>query len=268
MDGRRMFVKKIFCMTCGYYDFPSKFILPGDGKSRIISIAIGMFLLEHPDGLVLVDTGCAPQCAVDPSGYWNLDSSEWGNLDMKPEDAVDRQLQRIGIAASDVGHVVLTHMHLDHAGGMSLFPNATFYIQRDELVAAMWPEPCFSKGYYEIKDFIGTRDFKIAKLSGNHDIFGDGAVRLLRTGGHSRGHQMVLAQMEKSGLTLLPGDACYMQRSLDKMLPPGDPIPEPEAARAALERVRDFSEQGARLLFSHPFRDEWAVYPKPPDCFV
>jgi len=127
--------------------FPKQIYIAGDGTSGMISIAIGMFLIEHPEGLVLVDTGCAPQCAVDPAGYWNLEPSEWGKLDMKPEDAVDRQLLRIGIAAADVGHVVLTHMHLDHAGGMSLFPDATFYIQHEELLAAMWPEPRFSTGY-------------------------------------------------------------------------------------------------------------------------
>jgi len=78
---------------------------------------------------------------------------------------------------------------------------------------------------------------------------------------------MVLAQMEKSGPTLLPGDACYMRHSLDKMLLPGDPIPEPEAARAALEQIRDFSERGVKLIFSHPFCDDWTSYPQPPDCF-
>ncbi|MFA6451275.1 MAG: N-acyl homoserine lactonase family protein [bacterium] len=260
-----MGVKKIYCMTCGFYDFQREFILPGDGSEKRISIAMGMFLLEHEKGYALVDTGCAPQCAVDPAGYLGLESADWGILDMKPEDAVDRQLQRIGIEAPDVGHVVLTHMHFDHAGGMSLFPNAVLYVQKEELLAAMWPEPKYSDGYYEIKDFEGTRNFNVKKLDGDHDIFGDGAVRLLRTGGHSRGHQMVLARMEKSGLVLLPGDACYMQRSLDKMLPPGDPIPEPEAARAALERVRDFAGAGARLLFSHPFREDWKRYPQPPD---
>ncbi len=262
-----MSVKKIYCMTCGHYEFPSEYLLPGDTARGPLSIAIGMFLLEHPEGHVLVDTGLAPQCAVDPAGWLGLETAEWGKLIMTPDDAADRQIARIGIDPADVGHVILTHMHFDHAGGMSLFPNAAFYIQKDELLAAMWPEPRFSTGYYEPKDFVGTRSFNIVKLDGDHDLLGDGSVVMRRTGGHSRGHQMVSARMSDGRAVLFPGDACFMRRSLDRMLPPGDPIPEPEDARDALLRVRDAADNGANIFFSHPLRRDWLEYPHPPDSF-
>lgn len=257
------YVEKIYCFTCGHLHFPANYIIPGEDDRRI-DVAIGMFLIEHPLGLILLDTGCSPKCAIDVEGYWGEETAQWCGLVMDGRDAIDRQLAGIGVDTGDIKHVIISHMHLDHAGGMSLFPEARFYVQSKELICAMWPEKGFDEGYYVYEDFCMTRRFDIRILDGDYDLFGDGSVRIIETGGHSRGHQMVLLKMRSGREILLPCDACFNQTSLDQMLSPGHPIPEPERADKALKKVNDIVKCGAGIIYSHPLLSDWCKYPAPP----
>jgi len=248
----------IYPIKCGTILMESAYATPGHNEGMAARCAVGLFLIEHKDALVLVDTGNHPRVAEDAAAYWGKDVAEYLKPQMEPDDAADKQLARLGYKTSDVDIVVLTHMHLDHAGGMCLFPDAQFYIQAEELAAAMWPDPRFSAGHYEIKDFAQTRDFKIVRLNGDHDLMGDGTIKIIKTGGHSVGHQMVLTKLPEFGPTLLPGDACFMPEQLDFITPPGMPIPEPEKGLAMVRQIRDLVEQeDMYIAYSHPTIKDW-----------
>jgi len=248
---------KLIPLTCGSILLEDSFLTPGHGTGLSERAAVAMFLVEHPRGLVLIDTGNHPDVARNAAAYWGRDTAEWIKPEMRPEDSVDRQIARLGYSASAITDVVLTHLHLDHAGGMCLFPHAKFHIQRDELVAAMWPDPRFDEGWYEFKDFAASRRFDINALDGDSDVFGDGAIQLIKTGGHAAGHQMVLLELPQTGRVLLPGDAAFTPRQLDLMCPPGDPLPQPEAALDAVRRVAAMREDGVRIVYSHPSMEDW-----------
>jgi glyoxylase-like metal-dependent hydrolase (beta-lactamase superfamily II) len=231
---------------------------PGHNEGMAARVAVGMFVIEHPKGLVLVDTGNHPRVAEDATAYWGKDVAAAIQPEMAPDEAVDKHLIRLGYKLEEIKHVILTHMHLDHAGGMSLFPHATFYIQKDELAAAMWPDPRFAIGHYEIKDFAKTRNYDIKKLDGDLDLFGDGRISIIKTGGHSVGHQMVLLKLREFGPTLLPGDACMMPEQLELLTPPGMPIPEPEKGLAVMKQIREKVEkEDLYIAYSHPTNKDW-----------
>lgn len=243
-------------MKCGTIQIESDYATPGYNPGKIMRLVVNMFLIKHPKGLVLVDTGNHPDVAINAAAYWGKSIAKWLNPEMKPEDAADKQIERLGFSVSDVKYVILTHMHIDHAGGMCLFPEATFLIQKDELLAAMWPgyNSYFDRGHYEIKDFIESRRFKVIKLDGDYDIFGDDKIKLLKTGGHSAGHQMVLLKLGKNKYCLLPGDAAFMPEQLEYLCLPGNPIPEPEIALEFVRRIKQMQSKnkGIQILFSHP----------------
>lgn len=56
------------------------------------------------------------------------------------DQRVDRQMARLGYKPEDVKYVILSHMYVDHVGGMTLFPHATFIVRKEELRMAWWPE--------------------------------------------------------------------------------------------------------------------------------
>jgi len=248
----------VYPMKCGTLLLEADYATPGHNEGMAAQVAVGMFLIEHTKGLILVDTGNHPRVAEDAAAYWGKDITEYLQPQMDAEHAVDRQLERLGYKPSDINYVILTHLHLDHAGGMTLFPDATFFIQKDELLAAMWPDPSFDAGHYEIKDFAATRKFKIVKLDGDHDLFGDGSVKLIKTGGHSLGHQMVMLQLSEFGPTLLAGDACFMPEQIELVTTPGYPIPEPEKALQVVKDIRRLVENDEiYVVYSHPTNKDW-----------
>ena len=90
------------------------------------------------------------------------DKTYWGPMaamldkGVDPNLTIDAQLGKIGMKASDINYVVLGHMHLDHAGNASKFPNATIVVQRDEIINAFWPPQSFA-GPYISGDFEALR---------------------------------------------------------------------------------------------------------------
>src|SRR6201986_4527378 len=114
----------------------------GDEK---ILIPVGFFLIKHPKGNILFDTGDNDKVITDKT-YWGpmaamLDKGV--NADL----AIDTQLGKIGIKPSDINYVILGHMHLDHAGNVGRFPNATIVVQRDEIINAFWPPKDYAGPY-------------------------------------------------------------------------------------------------------------------------
>jgi len=88
-------------------------------------------LVESDDGLVLVDTGFGRQDYTEPSRLMRF-FFYWTGVPRKIEETAAFQVQELGYQLSDVRHIVLTHLHLDHAGGLRDFPRAKVHIYREE----------------------------------------------------------------------------------------------------------------------------------------
>src|ERR1700674_4244112 len=191
------------------------------GDEKIV-IPVAFFLIKHPKGNIMFDTGDNDKIITDQT-YWGpmaamLDKSVRADL------AIDVQLGKIGMKASDINYVILGHMHLDHAGNVGRFPNATIVVQRDEIINAFWPPKDFA-GPYISGDFEKLRaDTGSAsagrqptiELNGDLDLFGDGSVYIHRAAGHTPGSQMAVARLPKTGTVVLTSDSCYLQYNLQK----------------------------------------------------
>jgi len=94
----------------------------GSADGGEIRIPAPAFLIEHRDGLVLFDAGLAPEAAVDPRGEYG-ERAERLQLRFTADQQVDRQVLAAGYRLSDVTHVVLSHLHFDHAGCAHAFPS-------------------------------------------------------------------------------------------------------------------------------------------------
>lgn len=101
-------------------------------------LACHCLLIETPaSGLVLVDTGLGTPDFADPARRLGLEFAYvYARPKRDPSLAAVAQVEALGFARSDVRHVVLTHMDLDHVGGLSDFPHATVHLHTAELAAA------------------------------------------------------------------------------------------------------------------------------------
>jgi N-acyl homoserine lactone hydrolase len=228
------------------------------GDEKII-VPVGFFLIKHPKGNILFDTGDNDRLVSDKT-YWGPMAAML-DKGVDPNLTIDAQLGKIGMKASDINYVILGHMHLDHAGNASRFPNATIVVQHDEIINAFWPPKSFA-GVYISGDFEGLRSQTGApsagkqpmiELNGDLDLFGDGSVYIHRSAGHTPGSQMAVIRLPKSGTIILTSDACYLQENLAKDIQPSIGLaynpPEIMNGYAYIKRVRD-TENG-QVFMAH-----------------
>jgi len=218
-DGMRLYV-----FSSGWLNLDKSGLQTG--ASGKISVPVAFFLIKHPKGNVLFDTGNNDKIITDPT-YWGP-FIEALNPGRSPDIAIDAQLEKIGVKPSDINYVILGHMHLDHAGNVGKFPNATIVYQRDEIVNAFWPKRGFG-GAYITGDFAGLRNSvgqsspsrqKVIELNGDLDLFGDGSIYIHRAVSHTPGSEMAVIRLPKTGPVVLTSDTCFLAENLQ-----GDILP-------------------------------------------
>jgi len=212
---------KVYWTTSGMFGpFPITGLIPSlpKEKQRDITIPISMWIIDHPKGLVVFDTG--NNVAVSDGNcksYWQPGMCDFLKPSQKRDDVIDMQLKKLGYSTDKVKIVVTSHTHLDHGSNMKLFPNAIHVLQKKELFQGWWPEKFQGRtgGAFVMADLEGTRDFNFLELDGDYDLFGDGSILILSTPGHTIGHQSMKVKTASSGTIIISQDAVWMQENLD-----------------------------------------------------
>jgi glyoxylase-like metal-dependent hydrolase (beta-lactamase superfamily II) len=232
-----------------------------------IQIPVGFFVVRHPRGNVLFDTGNNDNLIKDPN-YW-AEGLRSLKPAMTPDVAIDVQLKKIGLSPDDIRYVVVSHLHLDHGGNVSRFPKSTLVVQRDEVNNAFWPK-AGTGGPYVLGDFIGLRDGKqrMIQLDGDMDLFGDGTVVVKRWVAHTPGSQMMTVRLKNSGLIILTGDNVYFRENVEKNLPPNIVLAYyPTGFYTAYEWIRQqMASQKADFFTAHD-PDAFRAMKKAPDYY-
>ena len=135
---------KLYVFTSGALTL-DKSIFQNGGKGKI-TIPVGFFLTRHPKGDVLFDCGNNDKIISDPD-YWGPFVKALDPV-RTPDIAIDAQLAKINVKTSDIKYVVLGHFHVDHAGNIGKFLNATFVYQRDEIRNVFWPSGAMRRTSY------------------------------------------------------------------------------------------------------------------------
>jgi N-acyl homoserine lactone hydrolase len=193
--------------------------------SETIDVPYQAFLVEHASaGRILIDTGFHPSVAVDPKENLGRFGARVFAPEMEASDAIPAQLRSRGIDPGEVKTILMTHLHGDHASGISEFPGATFLISQQEWDEASTVSQPWRHGYvrrqfdhafdFRTIDFGGSAVESFATFGRGVDVFGDGSVRLVFTPGHTLGHMSVILRL-KEREALVAGDAIYSLRTLE-----------------------------------------------------
>lgn len=221
-------------------------------------------LIETDQGLVLVDTGFGthevsdPKATIDPLSRTLLKPL----LDIN-ETAIS-QVERRGYQADDVRHILLTHLDMDHAGGLRDFPKATVHVLDTELAAATNPKGMKEKARYPKAQREGVT-FRTHKAEGE-TWFGFEAVKdieglpddilMVPLLGHTRGHSGIAVKSDE-GWLLHAGDAYFYRGEVET--PPSNimalklTVKQTETLReqrvANVERLRELKGKGEVEVF-------------------
>ena len=225
-------------------------------------LPIYAWLIEHPEGLIVVDTGETAR-AGEPGyfprwhPYFKLAVREW----VQPEDEIGPRLRALGFSPDDVRWVILTHLHTDHAGGLAHFPRSEILVCRRELEAASgftgkvggflphrWP-PWFSPRPFDLEDQ------PFGPFPQTLPVTAAGDVRIVATPGHTKGHVSVALE-EGERVVFFAGDTSYTQALMLEGAIDGV-APDERAARQTLDRIRELAR--ARPVVYLPSHDPEAA---------
>lgn len=214
-------------------------------------------VIVHPrHGIVVWDTGINDAVA-DPSrreAYWGANVAKaFGPTAFQRKHAIDAQLETLGIKPKEVRYVVYSHLHLDHAGGMSYFPDAVHVVQREEIRYALWPDSWTSPVYCQ-NDLKDIRKLEILEIDGDFDLFDDGTLRLLKTPGHTPGHQALVVTLPNRGRICLAADTGHQRGGFEGLVPmPWDW--STSAMSLTRMRMKQLERTGVPLFLCHDAGD-------------
>lgn len=258
--------KRLYCMCGGLLTFDQSVFTHMQGMGSPVEVPTLMFLIEHPEGLVVFETGLHPALAVDPKAHWGARAAE-RKPRMRPEQFIERQLERIGVAPKEVRYVVLSCLLPDHAGGMQAFPHAKFIVQFQELQDAWWPDRRYITSY-DFQELLPTRGFDFWELHGEDlDLFGDGAVRILSCPAHTRGEQALVVRLANTGTVVLPAGVIPQRANLDRGIMTGTPRVAPETVWASMTRLRTIMEQEQATVIFHHDAGQWKTLRLAPEFY-
>ena len=215
---------KVYWTTSGKFGpFPITGLIPTvpKEKQRDITIPVSMWVIDHPKGLMVFDTGnnvAISDGADHCKKYWAAGNCDFLKPSQTRADVIDSQLKTLGYDVSKVKIVVSSHSHLDHIGNIEMFPNAIHVLQKKELYQAWFPEKFQGRstpGTFVMADIDNAREFNYLELEGDYDLFGDGSVMVLSTPGHTLGHQSLKVKLGSGKTVILAQDAIWMQENLD-----------------------------------------------------
>jgi glyoxylase-like metal-dependent hydrolase (beta-lactamase superfamily II) len=222
---------KLYVFDCGTLKSANPDVLLARGVTTA-DMSVTAYLIVHPRGTLLWDTGVIPDELIRPGGTTEARATVSKTL--------TGQLSEIGYKPSDITYLALSHNHYDHSANSNSFAGSTWLVQKAER-AAMFPDTPPQNPNNAAARFSALKNSKTMILDGDHDVFGDGSVMIIATPGHTPGHQSLLVNLKKTGPVVLSGDLYHYpaERTL-KDFTPFAALGNPEietASKAKLEAL-------------------------------
>ncbi|GJD53148.1 N-acyl homoserine lactonase AttM [Methylobacterium crusticola] len=251
---------KMHALSGGRLRMRRSIYVPGAARAETIELPVSAFLMRHPQGNVLFDSGCHPAVAEDAEARWGGMAKVMTPV-APPSDNVIQGLGRIGLAPGDVDVVVCSHLHSDHCGCNGFFGKATVICHAAELAAARAPD-AVQMGYLAV-DWEPATPFR--EIEGQHDVFGDARIVLVPVPGHTPGTVAALVNLDRDGSFLLASDAASLRATLEREVVPRNTW-DTDRALASLAEIRRIAAAGATVLFGHD-DEQWRTLRKGEDAY-
>jgi glyoxylase-like metal-dependent hydrolase (beta-lactamase superfamily II) len=205
----------------------------GDLKLQFV---FSCYVIKHDGDYMLWDTGhsmTAPNVA--------------------PKVSIVDQLAKLDIRPEQIKYVGISHYHADHTGQVASFPKSTVLIGAKEWEAITAPKPATGVNFKPFESWI-KGESKVEALDLDKDVFGDGSVIVLRTPGHTPGHQALLVKLQ-SGAFILSGDAIHFRENYDAFGVPAFNYDRAQTV-ASMERIKKIADNlKAKVIIQHDARD-------------
>ena len=216
-------IERVVLFHCASMAVPRR-VLVADGGWKRVELPFMGALLEHRDkGPILVD---APYGLEGPSNLGAMVGELFvqAGLTFRERWSVVPRVEAQGYGAADVEHVLMTHLHYDHTGGMKSLPYATYHVSDEEWRAATeeGEAKAMTRAYLQ-RDFLALKPRMrrhrgvpgLGDESGGLDVFGDGSVEMVALPGHTMGQCGYRVCLEGHRPIFFVGDAVFTREQLE-----------------------------------------------------
>jgi glyoxylase-like metal-dependent hydrolase (beta-lactamase superfamily II) len=257
----------MFLLDCGIMELPYAVIdeRSHNDQDRLMSFPVEAFLIEHPDGLILFDTGC------DPDGIAGGWPEAYRRIPFQGSSLPER-LKAMGLKPDDIKYVVVSHLHFDHAGCLKLFKNSRIFVNETELDKTLH---AYENGHdldahleSDIANWIHA-DLTWEKISPDVDVLAlaDG-IKIVNFGsGHSWGMLGLMVGLPVSGNYFLVSDAVYTRKNLG----PPEILPamlcDKERYRKTVRFIESYAvRNSATVIYGHDLEQFKALMEETKGC--
>ena len=206
-------------------------------KDLNLVFTFSCYLIKHGDDYMVWDTGFAP-----------------GPNPQAPKVGIVDRLKEVNVTPEQVKYVGISHFHGDHTGQLAPFAKATLLVGKGDWdgITSNPPMPGANVAGYEPWTKGGG---KYEALATDKDVFGDGSVIVLRTPGHTPGHQCLLVRLKEKGPVILMGDLAHFHENYESNGVPGFNYDRAQTL-ASLDRVKRIAAlHKATVILQHDMRD-------------
>jgi glyoxylase-like metal-dependent hydrolase (beta-lactamase superfamily II) len=238
---------KLYVMFNGLADDFPKEAMAGTGAPfdphDVISIPTATYLIDHPVGKILYDTG------------WT--SRQVLTFPISENEYIVNTLARLGVRPEDIKYLILSHLHLDHAGNLEPFKDAEMFVSEAEFtsVAKLLLTNKLASPFVKADvEAWSKQDFKWRFIGGQYEVvdFVPGVKFVTLGAGHSFGILALLVELPKSGNILIASDAIYGRVNIGPPVRPPGVIMDGDGYRKSLDFLLSVAgKYEATLWYGH-----------------
>lgn len=256
-------VVQLYAMNCGDTEFPDVGMFADDGSmnGQSRSLVVPCFLIRHPDGDLIWDSGFTDAIAAMPGGRMEIPQM---GATVVMRASLQSQLQQLGLTPADIEFVSFSHQHGDHTGNGNLFTSATWIVDADERAYVFSDEARGAQSFQGYAQLENART-QLIEGDGDYDVFGDGSVVIVQAPGHTPGHTVLLVRLANAGPVLLTGDMWHLAESRERRLVPSFNVDRAQTLASMDKLERLAAETNARVVRQH-VREDFDALPRFPEA--
>jgi len=244
---------ELYAMDCGRASFGDVGMFADDGSMNGQSreLVVPCYLIRHPSGDLIWDTGFPDAIAAMPGGRMEIPQM---GASVTLTTTLEAQLAQLNLTPADIEFLSFSHQHGDHTGNGNLFAQSTWIADVDERNYMFSDEARTGQAFAGYSQLENAQT-RLIEGDAQYDVFGDGSVTIIQTPGHTPGHTVLLVRLPNAGPVLLTGDMFHLAESRERHLVPSFNTDRAQtlASQEAVERIA--TETGARVIRQHVLED-------------
>jgi len=249
---------KLYILDTGYLETDKNNVISGatvgtHSHQKVVNewikLPVMAFLIETDQGYILYDTGSNPEAM---NGYWQNTLQEVYPLTQTTEQRLENQLDLCGVKPEEISTVILSHMHLDHAGNLNLFPHADVYVPKLDFMngqaqVRLNPDPNTHGGYVKGDMDVSVKQYHL--VEDDFTIFP--GVDVINLPGHTAGLLGLVVHLN-SRTIILPQDCIYTSEIYGPPVKMSGLLYDSIAFPKSIEKVRRLAQKySAKVIFAH-----------------